>query len=135
MNAVIVDTSSWCHYFSGMTYPVIDATLTAGQIYLPPIVVAELTSGQLSRTKKGALIDFLRDLPLIEVDFNHWIRVGELRQMAAAKGLSISTPDAHIAQCCIDFHAVLVSEDKIFGKLNVKLPQLGLTVHSQKTKP
>lgn len=118
-----------------MTYPVIDATLTAGQIYLPPIVVAELTSGQLSRTKKGALIDFLRDLPLIEVDFNHWIRVGELRQMAAAKGLSISTPDAHIAQCCIDFHAVLVSEDKIFGKLNVKLPQLGLTVHSQKTKP
>jgi predicted nucleic acid-binding protein len=126
VNAVIVDTSSWCHYFSGVSYPLIDAALTAGNIYLPPLVVAELTSGQLNTSKKTALIDFLRDLPLIELNFNHWIRVGEIRQKAATKGLAISTPDAHIAQCSIDFHAVLITEDKVFKKLKVVLPNIGL---------
>jgi predicted nucleic acid-binding protein len=128
VNAVIVDTSAWCDYFGGASYPLIDAALTAGHLYLPPIVVAELTSGQLLPKKKQALVDFLRDLPLIEVNFDHWIRVGDLRQKAAAKGLAISTPDAHIAQCSIDFNAVLLSEDHIFRKLKLKLPQLGLAL-------
>ncbi len=126
MNAVIVDTSSWCHYFEGTSYPIIDTALTAGHIYLPPIVVAELTSGQMPPKKRLALIDFLHDLPLIDVNFDHWIRVGELRQRAAAKGIAISTPDAHIAQCSIDFRAVLITEDQIFKKLKLKLPHAGL---------
>ncbi len=58
--------------------------------------------------------------------FEHWLRVGELQQKSAQKGLSISTPEAHIAQCCIDFDGALLSEDKIFKKLKLVLPQLKL---------
>lgn len=130
MNAVIVDTSSWIHYFKDRDYPEIDSALSNGHLYLPPIVAAELTSGQLSPSKRAALVDFLRDLPLIEVTFDHWIRVGELRQKAAHKGLPVSTSDAHIAQCCLDFDACLITEDKIFKKIKLAMPQLGLKITS-----
>ena len=63
MNVVIVDTSSWVLYFKGESYPMIDSALAGGSLFLPPIVVAELTSGQLSSSKRAALIDFLKELP------------------------------------------------------------------------
>jgi predicted nucleic acid-binding protein len=46
-----------------------------------------------------------------------WIRVGELRRSLRDKGLSISTPDAHIAQCALDRDAVLLSRDAFFARM------------------
>jgi len=37
-----------------------------------------------------------------------------LRNSLAAKGLSVSTPDAHVAQCALDLGADLLSADAIF---------------------
>src|SRR5690606_31328466 len=95
----------------------IDDALKEGRLFLPPIVAAELTSARAPESKKRALLEFLRELPLVATDISHWLRVGELRLSAAKKGLSISTPDAHIAQCCLDTGARLLSEDKVFKKL------------------
>ena len=124
VNARIVDTSSWIQYFKAKPYLDIDEALQNGQVYLSPIIIAELLSGKLPPSKKAALVDFLRELPLVSVEFDHWIRVGELRRKAAEKGLSLSTPDAHIAQCCIDIGAKLISEDLIFKKLTKIVPTL-----------
>lgn len=126
MSAIVVDTSSWIAYFKGVPYPAIDDALQEGRLYLPAMVAAELTSGQIPPAKKAALMDFLRELPLVDYGLEHWFRVGELRQKAARKGLNISMPDAHVAQCCLDVKGQLVSEDKVFKKLREFFPELFL---------
>lgn len=127
MSALIVDTSSWVLYFKGATFPAIDDALREGRLYLPVVVAAELTSGQISPAKRAALLEFLRELPLADASVEHWFRVGELRLRASRKGLSVSTPDAHIAQSCLELRARLISEDKIFKKLrDVVSPDLAL---------
>jgi predicted nucleic acid-binding protein len=76
---------------------------------------AELLSGRLSTRQRRELTRLLDDLPLVEADRSHWYRVGLLRADLRARGLSISTPDAHVAQCALDLGAELLTEDGIFA--------------------
>jgi len=123
MNVVVVDTSSWISYFAvkgevaGKGQKSLDEALQEGRVFLSPVVVAELMSGHLTKAKREELADFLRDLPLCEANVEHWLRVGTLRSRLARKGLTVSTPDAHVAQCAIDLDGYLLSEDKIFQRL------------------
>ena len=123
MNVVVVDTSSWISYFAvkgkeaGADLQTLDEALQEGRVYLSPVVAAELMSGYLTKAKQEELADFLRDLPLCDADVEHWLRVGKLRSRLARKGLSVSTPDAHVAQCAIDLDGYLLSKDKIFQRL------------------
>ncbi len=48
------------------------------------------------------------------------MRVGRLRAHLFLKGISVSTPDSHIAQCALDLKADLLSEDRIFFKIAQK---------------
>jgi predicted nucleic acid-binding protein len=64
----------------------------------------------------------LSDLPAVGTDTEHWFRVGKLRAELRAKGLSVSTPDAHVAQCAIDTRGVLLTEDRVFEKIAKVLP-------------
>jgi predicted nucleic acid-binding protein len=59
----------------------------------------------------------LTDLPAVGTGLEHWFRVGKLRAELRAGGLSVSTPDAHVAQCAIDTGGVLLSEDRVFEKI------------------
>lgn len=120
MRGVLVDTSTWISYFSEKTRfeTLLDEELRIGRVYLSPIVAAELMSAQLDFDQKKKLQDFLLNLPLCESPIDHWVRVGELRGRILKRGISISTPDAHIAQCCIDLDIALLSEDKIFYKIS-----------------
>ncbi len=112
--ALVVDTSSWVSYFAGRGESRIDESLDNALVILPPIVAAELLSGKMSERQRGALEDLLRDLPLCATDLDHWFRVGLLRRRLAQRGITISTPDAHIAQCTLDADAELMTEDAIF---------------------
>ena len=121
MNVIIVDTSSWISYFNDdfrESHADVDLALKEGRVYLPPIVAAELLSSRLKTSERARLIDFLKELPLCEISFDHWSRVGELRARLAAKELEISTPDAHVAQCAIDLGGYLLSEDGVFKKVS-----------------
>ena len=117
MSGIVVDTSIWIDYFKGASFPIVDDSLKEGSLNLPPIIVSELLSAKLNPTSKKQLIDFLLDLKFINCDFSHWIRVGELRSFFARKGITISTPDAHIAQVCIDEDSYLITRDKIFTQI------------------
>jgi len=79
-------------------------------LYLPPVVASELLSGRMAERARGELEEFLLTLPLCQADIAHWLRVGRLRNSLAAKGLSLSTPDAHVAQCALDLGADLLSQ-------------------------
>ena len=121
MSALVVDTSSWVTYFAHTAQSVIDEALAEGRVYLPPIVAAELLSGKMTNRQRGQLESFLLELPLCDRSLQHWIRVGNLRAELSLKGLSVSTPDAHIAQCAVDLNADLLSEDQVFFKIAQKI--------------
>jgi len=117
VSGVVVDTSIWIDFFAGATMPGLEAALATGQVVLPPVVVAELVSGARRKSDQEAIADLVRDLGLYPTDLDHWVRVGELRRHLRSHGLSVSTPDTHVAQCALDSDALLLSRDAIFTKI------------------
>lgn len=122
MSALVVDTSSWIAWLAGGGSFLVDEALEEGRLHLPVIVAAELLSGRLDATLRAELQDMLSDLPAVGTDPEHWFRVGKLRAELRAKGLSVSTPDAHVAQCAIDTGGVLLTEDGVFEKIAKVVP-------------
>ena len=118
MNVLIVDTSYWISYFSGEDCDDLDLGLQEGRVYLPPVVLAELFSGKMNPGQIVQLEELLRELPLCNNDFDHWLRVGKLRRKLLAAGYTVSTPDAHIAQCALDLNGYLLTKDSIFKKIH-----------------
>ena len=127
MSGVVVDTSVWIDFLAGRSTPSLEDALAQGLVVLPPLVVAELVSGAHRQREKTMLEDLLEELPLHETPLAHWIRVGELRRGLRSKGISVSTPDAHVAQCALDRDAVLLSRDTVFVRIARLSP---LRVHS-----
>jgi predicted nucleic acid-binding protein len=117
VSGVVVDTSFWIDYLGGKSTPILDDVLRQGSVLLPPVVLAELISGAHRPRERAALMDFLSDLALCDTDRAHWIRVGDLRRRCREKGLSVSTPDAHVAQCALDVDAPLLSYARIFAEI------------------
>ena len=117
MSGLVIDTSSWISWLAGRGSALVEPALEEGQVHLPPLVAAELLSGRLSARERRALASLLDDLPLAPADRAHWYRVGQLRAGLRAHGLSVSTPDAHVAQCALDLGAELLTEDAIFRRL------------------
>ena len=117
MSALVVDTSSWIAWLAGRGSSLVDEALEEGRLHLPVLVAAELLSGRLAAAERAELQDMLADLPAVGTDLEHWFRVGKLRAELRAGGLSVSTPDAHVAQCAIDTGGVLLTEDRVFEKI------------------
>jgi tRNA(fMet)-specific endonuclease VapC len=117
VTGLVVDTSVWIDFFSGREVPALEEALAQGAVILPPIVIAELISGARSPRDRAAVQDLIADLTISETALGHWIRVGELRQELGRQGISVSIPDAHIAQCALDRNALLLSRDHIFSKI------------------
>ena len=117
MSGVVVDTSVWIDFLAGASTPFLDEALSNGLVVLPPLVVAELVSGARQQREREAIEYLIGKLPLHETPLDHWMRVGELRQTLRSKGLSVSTPDAHVAQCALDRDAVLLSRDAVFARI------------------
>ena len=120
MSALVVDTSVWVDFFRGRSLPRLEQALQDGDVVLPPIVVVELVSAPLGAGERLRLEGFLRDLPLAPTPLDHWLRVGGLRAAAARKGLTVSTPDAHVAQVARDLGGAVWSQDEVFGRLAAK---------------
>jgi hypothetical protein len=124
VSALVVDTSSWIAWLAGGGSSLVAEALEEGRLHLPVIVSAELLGGRLDDAERAELQDMLSDLPAVGTDAEHWFRVGKLRAALRARGLSVSTPDAHVAQCAIDTGGVLLSEDRVFEKIAKLVPLL-----------
>jgi predicted nucleic acid-binding protein len=117
VSALVVDTSVWVDFFRGVPLAPLEDALHDGLVVLAPLVAAELLSAPLSKTERRSLVAFVHDLPLHPTPLDHWLAVGALRAQSSKKGLAVSTPDAHVAECAIEAGAVLWSTDAIFRKL------------------
>ena len=122
MSALVVDTSSWITWLAGGGSPLVEPALQEGRVHVPVIVAAELLSGRLERTERAELEDLLGDLPPLGSSLEHWFRVGRLRCDLGRKGLSVSTPDAHVAQCALDAEGELLTEDRVFERIAEVVP-------------
>lgn len=130
MSGVVVDTSVWIDFFAGRPVPLLVDALAEGSVALPPIVVAELVSGARAAREREALAQLFRELPVHETPLEHWVAVGELRRRLASRGLSVSTPDAHVAQCALEREAALLSRDAVFGRIATLIGLRLLTNHA-----
>jgi predicted nucleic acid-binding protein len=119
---LIVDASSWIDFFHGLDLPPLEAALERGTVVLPPVVISELVSGARTPRDLALLTELLIDLPVHATPLEHWIRVGELRKFLRDRGLSVSTPDAHVAQCALDRGAWLLSGDRVFPSIATFAP-------------
>jgi predicted nucleic acid-binding protein len=117
VSALVVDTSSWIAWLAGGGSPLIAEALDEARVQLPVVVAAELLSGRLEDAERAELQEMLEDLAPPGTDLDHWFRVGRLRAMLRARGLSVSTPDAHVAQCALDVGGLLLTEDQVFAKI------------------
>ena len=117
MAGVVVDTSVWIDFFAGSDTESVSEALEQGWVVLPPIVVSELISGAATQAQRQAIGNLLQDAPLHQTPLEHWIRVGDLRRKLAQKGLSVTTPDAHVAQCALDLDSTLLSSDAVFTSI------------------
>ena len=117
MTGAVADTSEWIEYLAMRPAPAFRQWLESGSIVVPPVVLAELTSGARSRDEQFVIEDLLADLQMHECSFHHCARAGELRRTLRTKGISVSSLDALIAQCALDLDAPLLTRDAIFWKI------------------
>ena len=122
MAGVVVDTSLWIDFFAGAEAAAVEEALALGAAIFPPIVVSELVSGATTPTQRQEIGQLLQDAPLHDTPLEHWIRVGDLRRTLARKGVSVTIPDAHVAQCALDRDAVLLTRDTVFTKIAKLVP-------------
>ena len=117
MSGVIADTSVWIEFLAGREADALEEALAQGVVVLPPIVVAELVSGARVPRQRDAIVDLVRDLPVHDTPVDHWMRVGDLRRALAMKGIAVSTPDAHVAQCALELNGFLLTRDRVFDAI------------------
>ncbi len=117
MNGIVADTSEWVEYLANRPTPVFRQWLETGNVVVPGVVAIELTSGARTREEQFVIEDLLQDLPFHDSTFHHCARAGALRRNLRAKGISVSSLDALVAQCALDRDAPLLTRDAIFWKI------------------
>lgn len=111
---IAADTSSLVAYLkgeSGHDVERIDEAAVSGDLALPPVVVTELFSDQMSADWAEHHIAQFAQLA-ITVGF--WQRAGESRRILAQHRLKAKVADALIAQSCIDHNIALITRDADF---------------------
>jgi predicted nucleic acid-binding protein len=98
----------------GQRVPALEHAIAAATLVLPPLVIAEVLSGDLTLRQREVLGDLLQDYPLCDTLLEHWMDVGALRRTLRTKGVNVTLPDAHVAQCALDLDATLLTRDDIF---------------------
>ena len=114
---VVADTSAWIDFLAGRPSNDLEDGLRAGNVVLTPIIVSELLSGAITPKDRETVGDLLQDVPVHETPLEHWINVGDLRRLLRSRGVHVSTPDAHIAQCALELDALLVTRDAVFKRI------------------
>ena len=112
----------WIDALTGETFRVIEDAMVAGTLYLAPLVVAELLSGELTPTQRETMFQLLQEYPLCDTPLAHWMGVGGLRRALRARGVNVTIPDAHVAQLALERDAELVTRDDIFVRIAAYTP-------------
>jgi len=119
---VVIDTSVWIDFLSGAKIRSVEDALADRSAIMPPLVIVELVTGAETMATRQAIGEFLQDAAVHPTPLEHWIYVGDLRRSLARKGVNVTLPDAHVAQCALDRDAILVARYSIFADIAKHAP-------------
>ncbi len=111
---IAADTSSWISFLqgeSGNDVDLLDKALEDRQVVMVPAVLTELLSDP---KLPEDVVQYLSEIPLVEIQDGYWERAGMLRAKALAKKRKARLGDALIAQCCLDRGIQLLTRDRDF---------------------
>ncbi len=111
---VAVDTSCWIDYLkggSGRDLDLLDVFLEQRQIYMIPVVLAELFSSPFIMPNVENMLATLPSPGLVD---GFWNRAGILRRAIHIKKRKANLADTLIAQYCMDHELPLLTRDEDF---------------------
>ena len=117
---LVLDTNVYCDYAEGLP-GVVDVIATMGDIiFLPAIVIGELSFGFIKGTKQAYnekklhhIIDRLKII-IINVDENVARKYASIYLSLVKKGNKIPLNDVWISACCMEVGGTLLTRDKHF---------------------
>jgi predicted nucleic acid-binding protein len=117
---LVLDTNIYCDFAEGLPQAV-DILATRGdEIYLPSIVLGELTYGFLKGSRQQfnerKLRDIINKLKIEIIDVNHNVsrKYAIIYLSLVKKGAKIPINDVWIAACCMEVGGTLVTRDRHF---------------------
>jgi predicted nucleic acid-binding protein len=111
---IAVDSSSMIAFIQGDSGPdigLLEGSIDANELVLPPPVLAELLSDPKLPPGHFALLEAL---PLLGIEDGYWIRAARTRAKLLARKLRARFADTLIAQSCIDHDVPLIARDGDF---------------------
>lgn len=111
---IAVDSSTLIAYINGDAGPDVDrfdSVIGNNDIALPPTVLTEVLSQPNLPPGHWQMI---RDIPLLEVDKDYWLRAADTRKKILSRKLRARLADTLIAQSCIDHDVALITRDVDF---------------------
>ena len=116
---IVADTTVWADWFNGVSTPAIhplDVALAAGEIGVPPLVLAEVLQGFKREAGFEQARALLVRLPLLPLDALGYVEAARLFRRLRRVGITIhGTVDCVIAQTCIGIEAELLTTDADFA--------------------
>jgi len=116
---IIVDTSVWIEYFKNNSEVVsfIERHLLEDTVYLVGIIVSELIQGIKNEQEREMIRSNLDAINYIDMEFDDWVRTGDLSNKLRKNGLTIPLTDIAIASTAIENNLMLISRDKHFKQI------------------
>ncbi len=117
---LVLDTNIYCDYAEGLPHAVDFLAAHGEDIFLPSIVLGELTYGfmkgsrqQFNERKLREIIQKLK-IEIIDVNRNVSRKYAIIYLSLARKGAKIPINDVWIAACCMEIGGTLVTRDRHF---------------------
>jgi predicted nucleic acid-binding protein len=117
---LVLDTNIYSDYAEGLPDIVDFLAIHGDEIYLPSIVLGELSygfmKGSRQRFNERKLQEFIRKLQIEIIDVNHNVarKYGIIYLSLVKKGTKIPINDVWIAACCMEAGGTLITRDRHF---------------------
>ena len=120
---LVLDTNIYSDYAEGLAAVVDFLAVHGEEIFLPSIVLGELSYGFMKGSRQAfnerKLQEFIRKLQIEIIDVNQNVarKYGIIYLSLVKKGAKIPINDVWIAACCMETGGTLVTRDRHFRKV------------------
>jgi predicted nucleic acid-binding protein len=121
---LVLDTNIYCDYAEGLPHAVDFMAVRGDDIYLPSIVLGELTygfmKGSRQRFNERKLQEIIKKLRIEIVDVNQNVsrKYAIIYLSLVKKGTKIPINDVWIAACCMEVGGTLLTRDQHFQRVD-----------------
>jgi len=124
MKQVLIDTCGWIDFLlqpQGMLGDQVAALLANDEAVMCGVTQAELLQGAKGRKEQEQLDFLLANVNCLEITAADWLSAGRVLRETRAQGLQIPLSDALIAACARRHGVAVLTFDRHFQHLGVKL--------------